>query len=67
MESFKQEELNNIYNLGIEFAFEHISPEKYKSNNTEEKRIFLNGYKAGLNELNKQNVIIEESSIKKVA
>lgn len=45
-----------IYNMGLEWSYEQIDPEKFKAQTQEEKKVFLEGYMAGL-EMQKQNTL----------
>lgn len=49
---------DEIYNMGLEWSYEQIDPEKFKAQTQEEKKVFLEGYMAGL-EMQKQNTIID--------
>lgn len=60
----EQNHLEEIHKLGIEFAIEGINAEKYKAKSTEEKRVFLSGYKEGLEILNQQQNIDESENVK---
>ena len=66
MESFNKQKLEELHNIGKDFAFDGLSPEMFKANSEEEMRAFLEGYKEGL-ELMKANSEEKESGMKMAA
>ena len=51
-------ELNHtdeIFQMGMEAAFNEMDPERFKAKNEKEKKVFLEGYKKGL-EIQKANL-----------
>lgn len=41
---------NEFYKMGMEYFYEDYEPERFKAQNPEEQRCFLEGYKAALEE-----------------
>jgi hypothetical protein len=66
MESFNKQKLEELHNIGKDFAFDGLSPEMFKANSEEEMRAFLEGYKEGL-QLMKANNEEKESGMKMAA
>ena len=66
MESFSKEKLEELHNIGKDFAFDGLSPELFKANSDEEMKAFLEGYKEGLQEM-KANSEEKESGMKMAA
>ena len=58
---------DEIFNIGLEWSYEGIKPEKFKAESPEEMRVFLEGYKKGLEIQAKQSIEHEESGIKMAA
>ncbi len=48
MESIHSEKLYEIRKMGMDFAFDGMNPEYFNAHNEEERRVFLEGYKEGL-------------------
>ena len=66
MESFSKEKLEELHNIGKDFAFDGLSPELFKANSDEEMKAFLEGYKEGLQEM-KANSEEKKSGMKMAA
>lgn len=39
-----------LFNMGREWAYEQIDPNKFKAKNNDEQKIFLKGYQQGIKE-----------------
>lgn len=59
----KPQQNEEIYNMGLECAYEQIDPNKFKAKSQEEEKIFLEGYKAGLAMQNGNNFSEENENI----
>ena len=66
MESLNTEKREELLKIGMDFAFEGINPEQFKSNTPEEQKAFLEGYKKGI-QIIKQNTNENENNRKMVA
>ncbi len=47
--------MDEIFQFGMEAAFNEMDPERFKAKDEKEKRVFLEGYKKGL-EIQKSNL-----------
>ena len=50
------EDYEKYYKIGMEFAGDGLSPDRFKSESPEQLKAFLEGYKAGL-EMQKENTL----------
>ena len=54
--------MDEIYQFGMEAAFNEMDPERFKAKNEKEKKVFLEGYKKGL-EIQKANLNEESNKL----
>ena len=54
--------MDEIYQFGMEAAFNEMDPERFKAKNEKEKKVFLEGYKKGL-EIQKANLKEESNKL----
>ena len=54
--------MDEIYQFGMEAAFNEMDPERFKAKNEKEKKVFLEGYKKGL-EIQKANLKEESNQL----
>ena len=54
--------MDEIYQFGMEAAFNEMDPERFKAKNEKEKKVFLEGYRKGL-EIQKANLNEESNKL----